>query len=165
MIALVDYFMYSNDLKFIKSKWPQYKNAMAFLQSKIDDNGLLNVTGVSGWGRSAPAGGYSTIGNMLMYGTFTSGSKLASWLGEQDLANQWTVAAGKLKDAVNSPQYNWEPTAGYVRISSNLIFIRSKVSQVIVPSKTIPLRRRYFQKMETAWPYFTEAPTLLTLQI
>lgn len=112
MIATYDYYLFSNDAQFMKSKWSQYKMAMEFLVSKIDDNGLLNVTGTSGWGRSAPAGGYSTIGNMLMYGVLQSGLTLATWLEEPNLAKQWSAAAEDLKNAINLSKYNWDSDAG-----------------------------------------------------
>lgn len=112
MIATFDYYLFSNDAQFMKSRWSQYKMAMDFLVSKIDDSGLLNVTGTSGWGRSAPAGGYSTLGNMLMYGVLQSGSTMARWFEEPNLSKQWAAAAADLKDAINLSKYNWDSDAG-----------------------------------------------------
>ncbi|KAJ5833356.1 hypothetical protein N7474_001667 [Penicillium riverlandense] len=112
MIATHDYVLYSNDLAYLESIWPNYTQAMAFITAKIDDTGLLNVTGASGWGRSATAAGYSTIGNMLMYGTFRSGSSLATWLKQPQLSAKWDQMASKLKAVVNSANYNWDPAVG-----------------------------------------------------
>jgi hypothetical protein len=68
MIETYDYVLYSNDLKWLRSIWAGYQNAMVYITSKIDDTtGLLNVTGASVWGRSATDEGYSTIGIMLLY--------------------------------------------------------------------------------------------------
>ncbi|QKX55422.1 uncharacterized protein TRUGW13939_02515 [Talaromyces rugulosus] len=113
MIATYDYVLYSNDLKWLRSIWAGYQNAMVYITSKIDDTtGLLNVTGASGWGRSATDEGYSTIGNMLLYRALISGSELANWLDQPSLATSWQELASILKVAVNSPDNNWDPTAG-----------------------------------------------------
>ena len=113
MIATHDYVLYSNDMAWLKSVWTAYQNAMTFITGKIDDStGLLDVTGTSGWGRSANEGGYSTIGNMLMYRTLISGSILANWTGDADLVGDWQDLAAALKAAVNSPDNNWDPTVG-----------------------------------------------------
>lgn len=113
MIATYDYVLYSNDMEWLQSVWPAYQNAMTYIASKIDNNtGLLDVTGTSGWGRSASEAGYSTIGNMLMYRTLISGSNLADWTSKSDLVTEWQTLAATLKSAVNSPNYNWNPTVG-----------------------------------------------------
>lgn len=113
MIATYDYLLYSNDTEWLQSVWQGYQSAMAYITSKIDSStGLLDVTGASGWGRSASGAGYSTIGNMLIYRTLISGSILADWTGESDLVTKWQTLAATLKAAVNSPEYNWDPTVG-----------------------------------------------------
>jgi hypothetical protein len=113
MIATHDYVLYSNDKEWFQSVWAGYQSAMAYITAKIDNStGLLDVTGTSGWGRSASAGGYSTIGNMLAYRALISGSVLANWTGESDFVREWQALAATLKSAVNSPDYNWDPTVG-----------------------------------------------------
>jgi len=113
MIATHDYVLYSNDINWLKSVWAGYLHAMTYITGKIDaTTGLLNVTGTSGWGRTATDAGYSTIGNMLQYRVLTSGSRLADWLEDADLAAEWESMAAKLKSAVNSADYNWDPTVG-----------------------------------------------------
>lgn len=113
MIATHDYVLYSNDMDWLQSVWTGYQNAMTYITGKIDNTtGLLNVTGTSGWGRTATNAGYSTIGNMLQYGVLTSGARLANWIGEPDLATKWEALAARLKSAVNSPEYNWDPIVG-----------------------------------------------------
>jgi hypothetical protein len=112
MIATHDYVLYSNDIAWLKSVWAEYKNAMTFITGKIDSTGLLDVTGASGWGRAANGGGYSTIGNTLMYRTLISGSILANWTGDVDLITGWQALAATLKSALNSPDNNWDPTVG-----------------------------------------------------
>lgn len=113
MIATHDYVLYSNDMEWLQSIWDGYLFAMTYITAKIDNGtGLLDVTGTFSWGRSASSSGYSTTGNMLMYRALISGSILASWAGGSDLVTEWQGLAAKLKSAVNSPDYNWDPTAG-----------------------------------------------------
>ncbi|KAJ5300430.1 uncharacterized protein N7443_005432 [Penicillium atrosanguineum] len=112
MIATHDYILYSNDMEFLQSIWQNYTQAMTFIISRIDSTGLLNVTGSSGWGRSADASGYNIVGNMLMYGALQTGAVLAIWANQSDLAKEWETTASRLKSAVNSPSYNWDPSVG-----------------------------------------------------
>lgn len=112
MIATHDYILYSNDMEFLQSIWTKYMQAMIYITARIDNTGLLNVTGTSGWGRSADASGYNIVGNMLMYGALQSGSKLAAWIEQPELAREWEAAASKLKSAINSPSFNWDPSVG-----------------------------------------------------
>lgn len=112
MIATHDYVLYSNDTDFLQSEWSNYKQAMTYITNKIDSTGLLDVTGASGWGRSASAAGHSSIGNALMYGVLRSGSSLATWMGEQQLANEWNALAETLKEAMNSQSSIWDPSVG-----------------------------------------------------
>lgn len=112
MIATHDYFLFSNEIEYLESIWPKYIDAMNFILSKVDSTGLLNVTGTSGWGRSASAAGYSTIGNMLMYGTLKTGERLATWMNETNLAKDWRRMAANLKATINSPSYNWDSDSG-----------------------------------------------------
>lgn len=113
LIATHDYVLYSNDIAWLKSVWTGYKDAMTFITGKINSGtGLLDVTGASGWGRAANGGGYSTIGNMLMYRALISGAVLANWAGETDLITGWQTLAATLKAAINRPENNWDPTVG-----------------------------------------------------
>lgn len=112
MIATHDYVLYSNDMDFLARNENGYKKAMSFITGKIDDTGLLNVTGASNWGRKSSDAGHSTDGNMLLYGALMSGVSLAKWLGEASLAREWNDLAAKLKSAVNSQANNWDPAKG-----------------------------------------------------
>lgn len=117
MIATQNYILYSNDTQWLDGVWSGYKMAMSYITAKINnETGLLDVSGASGWGRSATEAGYSTIGNMLLYGVLISGSSLANWAGESGLATKWESLAAALKAAVNSPEYNWDPAVGLVSL-------------------------------------------------
>jgi hypothetical protein len=47
---------------------------------------MLDVTGVSDWGRLSQ-GGHNTEANMLLYRTLTTGSQIATWQGDAVSAN------------------------------------------------------------------------------
>ncbi|KAG0645465.1 hypothetical protein D0Z07_8685 [Hyphodiscus hymeniophilus] len=113
MIGTYDYYLYSGDKTFLSSIWFKYQSAMSFITAEIDSTGLLYVpaNGVADWGRSEQVG-RNTEANMLLYHTLVTGSSLATWIGNQGLASEWTSLAARLKSAVNSPSLNWDPTVG-----------------------------------------------------
>lgn len=112
MIATYDYVLYSDDMDFLNQNAEGYKKAMAFISSKVDETGLLDVTGASNWGRKVSDAGHSTDGNMLLYGALLTGVSIAKWLNEESLATQWEMTASNLKAAVNSPNFNWDADKG-----------------------------------------------------
>ena len=112
MIGTYDYVLYSNDISYLKSVWAGYKQAMTYITGKIDSTGLIDITGTSNWGRAASESGHTTDGNMLLYKVLTTGATLAGWAAEPDLSSGYLALAAKLKAAVNSATYNWDPAKG-----------------------------------------------------
>ena len=49
MIVTHDYVLHTNDMDFLCSNWAKYEKAMAFITTKVDETGLLNVTGTANW--------------------------------------------------------------------------------------------------------------------
>lgn len=45
-----------DDLAWLSSKWEQYKFAVEFVTSKIDDSGMMNVTQAADWLRAGMGG-------------------------------------------------------------------------------------------------------------
>jgi hypothetical protein len=111
LIGTYDYYLNTGDNSFLSGVWSKYLSAMSFITSKIDSTGLLDVTGTNDWGRLSQ-GGHNTEANMLMYKTLTTGSSLATWMGNSALASNWTSLAARLKSAVNSPSLNWDASVG-----------------------------------------------------
>jgi uncharacterized protein (DUF608 family) len=105
------YYLYTGDQTFLSGIWSKHLLAMTFITSKIDNTGLLDVTGMQDWGR-LNQGGHNTEANMLLYKTLTTGSSLATWMGNSALASNWTSLAARLKSAVNSPSFNWDASIG-----------------------------------------------------
>jgi hypothetical protein len=46
--------------------WHNYTFAVSYLESKVDDSGLMNVTGLRDWARLG-GGGHNSEGNALLY--------------------------------------------------------------------------------------------------
>ena len=116
---------------------------MTFITSKIDDTGLLDVTGVSDWGRLSQ-GGHNTEANMMLYRVLTSGSQIATWQGDTASAASWLGLAATSKEAVNA--MNYDVAAGYVLSSFSVPLLRSAVL-----SKTAIPMVAFILKMGTAW--------------
>lgn len=51
MIGTYNYVLYSGDLDFLELVWERYLKAMDYVYGKVDDSGLLNVTGARDWAR------------------------------------------------------------------------------------------------------------------
>ena len=51
MIGTYNYLLYTNDTDFLEMNWPKYLQAMDFIYGKVDESGLLNVTGLRDWAR------------------------------------------------------------------------------------------------------------------
>lgn len=110
LIGTYDYLLFSGDMEFLKSNWAKFQKAVSFVTNKIDDTGMMSVTGPNNWGRSAPSNGHATDANMLLYRTLVTGAIMAEWLDDIDLSSQYSSLAEDVKDAVN--QHNWDSDIG-----------------------------------------------------
>ena len=157
LIGTYYYYLYTGDESFLSGIWTKYLTAMLFITSKIDSTGLLDVTGTNDWGRISQ-GGHNTEANMLMYKALTAGSSLATWMGNSELASNWTLMAAGLKSAVNSPSFNWDTSVGSV---SNLCFQASYLTK-IGPSKIAIQTPASTPKTATPCPWYSASPTIPT---
>ncbi|KAJ9607675.1 hypothetical protein H2200_007753 [Cladophialophora chaetospira] len=105
MIGSYNYILYTNDTAWLKSLWTKYKHAMEYVVSKIDESGLMNVTGTRDWARWQQ-GFHNTEANMILFQTLTTGSKLATWLGDSSVAANWSATAASLAGAINTLTYD-----------------------------------------------------------
>jgi hypothetical protein len=108
MIGTYNYFLYTNDTRFLEKNWPGYLRAMAFILGKVDGSDLLNVTGIRDWARWQQ-GFHNTEANMILHHTLTTGAKLAGWRGDSASAS-WITKAATLKTAIN--QLCWDESYG-----------------------------------------------------
>ena len=100
MIGTYNYVLYTADFDWLNSIWPEYQQAMDFILGKVDSSGLLNVTGIRDWARWQQ-GSHNTEANMVLYRTLTTGSKLATWLNDTNLAGRFTERASALAASIN----------------------------------------------------------------
>ncbi|KAH8897136.1 glycoside hydrolase family 78 protein [Thozetella sp. PMI_491] len=110
LIGTYDYVLFVGDMDFLDSIWNKYLSAMSFILAKVDSTGMIRITGANNWGRTATSDGYTTDGNMLLYGCLVTGAAMAEWKGDTALATSWASQAEILKAAVNSN--NWDDSAG-----------------------------------------------------
>lgn len=112
MLGTYLYYLFTKDDAFLSANWQKYQLAMTFITAKIDSTGMLNVTGISDWGRRQQ-GGHNTEANMLLYKILTSGGSLAIWMNDTTgLSSSWLAQAATLKAAVNDASNNWDATVG-----------------------------------------------------
>jgi GH15 family glucan-1,4-alpha-glucosidase len=155
LIGTYDYFLFTNDKAFLSGIYPKFQKAMSYITAKIDNTGMLDVTGLDDWGRLSQ-GGHNTEANMLMYRTLTTASALAGWNGDSRSASSWSSMAETLKAAVN--QANYDSSVGYV----SLILSNTKASltrDFSEHSKTATQTAQSIPKTATAWPSSLMSPT------
>lgn len=109
LIATCDYVLFSGDTEWLKSYWEKYKLGVDFVTSKIDGTKLMDVTGANNWGRTAVSSGYTTDGNMLLYGALTTGATMATWMNDP-IGAKWTELAEGIKSAII--ENNWDESVG-----------------------------------------------------
>ena len=109
LCVLYDYVLFSGDVEYLKGIWAQYTKAVDFISAKIDDTGLLDITGTANWGRSAISNGHTTDGNALMYRVLTTGASMANWVGDKAHVDSYNKLGAALKTAMGR---NWDESAG-----------------------------------------------------
>ena len=105
MIGSYNYVLYTNDTAWLMPLWDKYKHAMEYVVGKVDDSGLMNVTGTRDWARWQQ-GFHNTEANMILHQTLMTGSKLATWLGDTSTAANWTATASSLAATINNLTYD-----------------------------------------------------------
>lgn len=51
LIGFYNYYLYTGDEAFLQHYWPGYVLGVNKILSKVDDNGIVNVTNTADWGR------------------------------------------------------------------------------------------------------------------
>ncbi|KDQ25617.1 glycoside hydrolase family 78 protein [Pleurotus ostreatus PC15] len=114
LIGTHSYFLYTGDLDLVKTVWANYTKALDFLQSHVDELGLMNVPVEfqNDWGRDGGAGHNSAM-NALLYQTLVTGADLASHLGDEQLSASFLQNSTAIKAAFN--RVLWDSEAGMFR--------------------------------------------------
>lgn len=109
LLATHDYVLFSGDMDWLINHWAAFKQGMNFVTAKIDATGLMDVTGANNWGRTAISSGYTTDGNMLLYGCLTKGAIMARWVDDA-IGASWTSLAENIRSAI--VEHNWDNSTG-----------------------------------------------------
>ncbi len=112
MIDTAEYAQYAGDHAWLKSVYPQYQRALAYITAKTDASGLLASTGAD-WGRS-DAGGVNIEAQAIFYKTLTTCESVARSVGDLTTAASCASRAATLRAAVASGGY-WDPAAHLYR--------------------------------------------------
>ncbi|KZT68695.1 glycoside hydrolase family 78 protein [Daedalea quercina L-15889] len=119
LVGTYTYVLYSGDFEWLQEVWSNYTRGVKFLASKVDETGLLNVTGTLDWGRLGQ-GGYNSEANALYYKVLTSGADLALWLNDTSLSAAYTANASALKSVFNDAF--WQADKGLYRDNTTTDF-------------------------------------------
>ncbi|KAH7922494.1 glycoside hydrolase family 78 protein [Leucogyrophana mollusca] len=112
LIGTHNYYLYSGDMDWLQTVWTNYTKAVAYVESKVDSTGLMNITGLRDWGRFGQ-GGHNAEGNAILYKLLTNSIDLATYMGNTTLASAWSYNASALKVKYN--EAFWLPYAGMYR--------------------------------------------------
>ncbi|GAA2459152.1 alpha-L-rhamnosidase C-terminal domain-containing protein [Actinomadura vinacea] len=109
LAASWDYYTYTGDRRWLAEVWGRYKHGVDFITGKMNDRGLLSITGTSDSVRIL-AKGENLIANVLLWRVLDTGSRLAAVQGDKELAASYAGRAKTLRAAVNT--HHWDEAAG-----------------------------------------------------
>ncbi|MEY9962738.1 hypothetical protein ABIA33_000764 [Streptacidiphilus sp. MAP12-16] len=112
LLGTASYYQYSHDKAWLDGEWSNYKRALAYSLSKIQQDGLMSVTGTADWARS-DQGGENIEANALLHQALMTGSALAGAEGDQVSASAWKSTGDTVGAAVNN--LLWDDSAGEYR--------------------------------------------------
>ncbi|KZV84660.1 glycoside hydrolase family 78 protein [Exidia glandulosa HHB12029] len=112
LVGARNYFMYTGDREWLDNLWTNYTKAVTFLTNKVDDSGLINITGLGDWARLG-GGGHNAAGNAILYKVLTDAADLASHTDRTDEAAQYLAKAAALKEVYNTAF--WDDAQGMYR--------------------------------------------------
>ncbi|KAF9523611.1 Six-hairpin glycosidase [Crepidotus variabilis] len=116
LIGTYNYYLYTADNAWLRNVWSNYTKAVAFVEGKVDNSGLMNVTGLRDWARLG-GGGHNAEGNAILYKTLTTASELAGYLNYTDLSAKYSQNASSLKTTFNNAF--WVKETGLYRDNSS----------------------------------------------
>ncbi|XVQ08431.1 trehalase family glycosidase [Spirillospora sp. CA-255316] len=111
-----DYYNYTGDRRWLGQVWERYKHGVDFITGKVNDRGLLSITGTSDSVRIL-AKGENLIANVLLWRVLDTGSRLAAVQGDKELAASYAARAKALRTAVDT--HLWDESAGAYKFYPN----------------------------------------------
>ncbi|KAF2107879.1 Six-hairpin glycosidase-like protein [Lophiotrema nucula] len=135
LIGVADMFLYTGDLDYLSSHWDQYKLALNFSLSFIDDSGMMNVTSPADWLRFG-MGGHNIEANSILYYTINQAITLAEALEDTEVVSSWQNTAETIKSAANA--LLWNETAGmYIDNETTTLMPQDGNSWAVVSNLTL----------------------------
>ena len=96
-----DYMLYSDDTEWLKDVWDQYEAAIDYSLAKVNEHGLLSITGTSDSVRIL-AKGENLIANVLLWRALDKGAELAEMTGDDAKADDYRSRAAALHAAIDA---------------------------------------------------------------
>jgi hypothetical protein len=127
--------MPQGQLEYSKSLWDQWKLALNFSLSFIDDTGLMNVTSPSDWLRFG-MGGHNIEANAILYYTINQGIQLAQALNDTEVVENWQVTAERIKTSANQLLWNVD-TGMYIDNETTTLMPQDGNSWAVVSNLTM----------------------------
>lgn len=112
LIDLYYYYLYTQDVAFLKSKWEAWKFGLNFSLGFIDETGLFNATASADWLRF-DMGGHNIEANSILHYTLSIAIKLSAVLNDTVEVPRWLNASEYIKRGAN--ELLWDTTAGMYR--------------------------------------------------
>ncbi|KAF9444839.1 glycoside hydrolase family 78 protein [Macrolepiota fuliginosa MF-IS2] len=114
LVGTHNVWLYTGDIDFVRTVWVNYTRAIAFLESQVDETGLMNVPQEfsNDWGRDGGQG-HNSAANVLLYRALITGAELSSHLGDDELSSAYAANATALKEVINN--LLWDNEAGMYR--------------------------------------------------
>lgn len=109
LAATYDYMLYSDDTAWLDGVWQQYESAIDYSLAKINEYGLLSITGTSDSVRIL-AKGENLIANVLHWRALDKGAELADMTGDHAKAEDYRTRAAALHTAIDARL--WDQDAG-----------------------------------------------------
>ncbi|GGQ30261.1 hypothetical protein BKA00_002817 [Actinomadura coerulea] len=116
LAASWDYYRYTGDTAWVSGVWDRYRKGVDFITRKMDDKGLVSITGTSDSVRIL-AKGENLIANVLMWRVLDTGSRLAKAQGDDSLTASYAERAAALRTAINANF--WDEAAGAYKFYPN----------------------------------------------
>ncbi|KAF2621344.1 glycoside hydrolase family 78 protein [Macroventuria anomochaeta] len=118
LIGFYNYYLYIGDEAFLQSYWSKYVLGVNKILSKVNDKGIVNVTGTADWGRWVYSSERSSA-SMLLYRALVTASSIASWSPNLPDASahraNWSTAAASLQTSIIT--HLWDEARGAFRES------------------------------------------------
>jgi hypothetical protein len=103
LIGTFDYYLYSGDTEWLKTRWDAYVNALEVSIAKVDEFNLLHVSSVADWIRPGLTG-HNIEASAILYYVLENSIKLANWLNTTSATKgeSWSATRSRLGKGIGT---------------------------------------------------------------